>query len=94
MSKRIYPLVAALLLFGLLLVACGGEVQQAVEEIAPTVEAAVEEVAPTVEAALEEAQEEAPAEEEAAPVEEEAPAEEEAAPAEEEGMELASELSV
>jgi rhamnose transport system substrate-binding protein len=37
-----------------LLAACGGQVQQAVEEAAPTVQAAVEEVAPTVEAAVEE----------------------------------------
>jgi len=66
MSKK-YPLFAVFILLGLLLVACGGEVQQAVqeaaptlqaaaEELAPTVEAAVEEMAPTVEAAVEEAQ--------------------------------------
>ena len=49
------------------LVACGGEVQEAVQEVAPTVAAAVEEAAPTIEAAVEEAVEEAaeePAEEE------------------------------
>jgi polar amino acid transport system substrate-binding protein len=52
-----------LFVFGLLLVACGGEAQQAIQEVAPTLEAAAEELAPTVEAALEEAQkeEEAPA---------------------------------
>ena len=63
MIKRTLPFVAALLVLGLLLVACGGEAQQAVQEVAPTVEAAVEELAPTVEAAVEEAQgeEEAPA---------------------------------
>ncbi len=44
-----------LIVLGLLLVACGGEAQQAVEEAAPTIAAAVEEVAPTVEAAVEEA---------------------------------------
>jgi polar amino acid transport system substrate-binding protein len=54
MKRRILPFVAALMILGLLLVACGGDVQQAVEEVAPTVEAAVEEVAPTVEAAVEE----------------------------------------
>jgi len=47
-------LFTVLLVLGLLLVACGGEVQQAVEEAAPTVAAAVEEAAPTVEAAVEE----------------------------------------
>ena len=54
MIKRTLPFVAALLVLGLLLVACGGDVQQAVEDVAPTVEAAMEEVAPTVEAAVEE----------------------------------------
>jgi polar amino acid transport system substrate-binding protein len=53
MSKK-YPLIVLLLLLGLLMVACGGEVQQAVQEAAPTLEAAVEEMAPTVEAAVEE----------------------------------------
>ncbi|MEZ4519436.1 MAG: hypothetical protein R3C44_22280 [Chloroflexota bacterium] len=65
------------------LAACGGQAQQAVQEVAPTVAAAVEEVAPTVEAAaVEEAATEAAVEE--APTEEvlrggpteEAPAEE------------------
>ena len=55
------------LLFAILvsvaLVACGGQVQEAAQELAPTVAAAVEEVAPTVEAAVEEAVAEEPAEE-------------------------------
>ncbi len=49
-----YLIVFLLLLTFMLLVACQGEVQQAVEEVAPTVQAAVEEVAPTIEAAVEE----------------------------------------
>jgi len=40
-----------LLILGLVLVACGGEVQDAVEEIAPTIAAKATEVAPTLEAA-------------------------------------------
>ena len=40
--RRTVPIVAALL-FGLLLVACGGEAQQAIQEVAPTLEAAAEE---------------------------------------------------
>ena len=52
MKKTI--LFTFLLVLGLLLVACGGEIQQAVEEAAPTVAAAVEEAAPTVQAAVEE----------------------------------------
>ncbi len=43
-----------LMLITLLLAACGGEVQQAVEEAAPTVAAVIEEAAPTIEAAVEE----------------------------------------
>jgi multiple sugar transport system substrate-binding protein len=67
-SKNAKLFVLFVLLFSLLLAACGGsptdveqaveeaveQVQEAVEEIAPTVEAAVEEIAPTVEAAVEE----------------------------------------
>ncbi len=49
-----YRIVFLLLLTFTLLVACGGEVQQAVEEAAPTIQAAVEEAAPTIEAAVEE----------------------------------------
>jgi multiple sugar transport system substrate-binding protein len=68
-------LIVLLLVFGMVLVACGGG----------AAEPAAEEAAPVEEAPAEEA---APAEEEAAPAEEEAaPAEEEAAPAEEETME-------
>ena len=75
--KRLMLLVVLAALMGLL-VACGGAVEQAAqdiaptlqaaaEELAPTVEAAVEEVAPTVEAAVEEAvATEVPAAEEAA----------------------------
>jgi ABC-type transport system substrate-binding protein len=51
-GKRILFLFVVVLL--LALAACGGQVQQAVEEAAPTVEAAVQEAAPTVEAAVEE----------------------------------------
>ncbi len=75
--KRMMLLVVLAALMGLL-VACGGAVEQAAqdiaptlqaaaEDLAPTVEAAVEEVAPTVEAAVEEAvATEVPAAEEAA----------------------------
>ncbi|MFL7839497.1 MAG: rhamnose ABC transporter substrate-binding protein [Candidatus Promineifilaceae bacterium] len=45
-------LVLGTLILGL--AACGGQAQQAVQEVAPTVEAAVQEAAPTVEAAVEE----------------------------------------
>ncbi len=65
MKSRWFVILAVLLTLGL--VACGGEVQEAVQEVAPTVAAAVEEAAPTIEAAVEEAVEEAaeePAEEE------------------------------
>ena len=58
MRKNLFLVVIMLLLTGLVLSACGGQVQQAVEEAAPTVAAAVEEAAPTVEAAVEEAVEE------------------------------------
>jgi peptide/nickel transport system substrate-binding protein len=51
-GKRILFLFVVVLM--LALAACGGQVQQAVEEAAPTVEAAVQEAAPTVEAAVEE----------------------------------------
>ncbi|MFN2297017.1 MAG: substrate-binding domain-containing protein, partial [Candidatus Promineifilaceae bacterium] len=57
-NLRIWQLVlfSLLLVFSLILAACGnGQVQEAVQEIAPTVEAAVEEAAPTVEAAVEDA---------------------------------------
>ena len=63
MKNRWFLLMAVLLTLGLLLVACGGQVQEAAQELAPTVAAAVEEVAPTVEAAVEEAVAEEPAEE-------------------------------
>lgn len=82
-------LLTVLALFAMLLAACGGEVQQAVQEAAPTVQAAVEEVAPTVEAAIEEAAEEVATE--AAPAEE-APAEE--APAEEAPAEATGDKTV
>ncbi len=59
MNRGKLSLIAFVFLFSLLLVACGGEAQQAIQEVAPTVEAAVEELAPTVEAAVEEAVEEA-----------------------------------
>ncbi len=53
-------LVLALMLIGaLVLVACGGAAQEAVQEAAPTIAAAVEEALPTVEAAVEEAMPEA-----------------------------------
>ncbi|MFN2107968.1 MAG: hypothetical protein ACK2U5_21715, partial [Candidatus Promineifilaceae bacterium] len=55
MKNRWFILLALLLTLGVVLAACQGQVQQAVEEVAPTVEAAVEEAAPTVEAAVEEA---------------------------------------
>ena len=45
MKKNLFLFVLMLLLAGLVLSACGGEVQQAVEEVAPTVAAAVEEKA-------------------------------------------------
>ncbi len=63
MIRRVLPLITVAALLGLLLAACGGELQQTVEEIAPTIEAAAEELAPTVEAAVQETQsgEEAPA---------------------------------
>jgi polar amino acid transport system substrate-binding protein len=54
MSRRTVPLFFVVLIVGLLLAACGGQVQQAVEEVAPTVQAAAEEIAPTIEAAAEE----------------------------------------
>jgi len=63
MKKRWFIGLAALLVLGLMLVACQGQVQQAVEEAAPTVQAAVEEAAPTVEAAVEAAATEVMAEE-------------------------------
>jgi ribose transport system substrate-binding protein len=104
MPKKILWIVLSLFALSVILAACGGQVQQAVEEVAPTVEAAVEEAAPTVEAALEEAQQEAeaPAEEEAeAPAEEEVeeaveePAPEEAEePAQEATEEVAEETTV
>ena len=53
-SSKVLAL-AFLLIGALVLVACGGQVQEAVQEAAPTIAAAVEEVAPTVEAAVEEA---------------------------------------
>jgi multiple sugar transport system substrate-binding protein len=70
-----------LALFALALTACGGEVQQAVQEAAPTIQAAAQELAPTVQAAVEEVAPTvaAAATEMAAPAEE-APAED--APAE------------
>jgi alpha-glucoside transport system substrate-binding protein len=77
--KRLMLLVMLMALTALM-VACGGAVEEAVQEAAPTLEAAVEEVAPTVEAAVEEAAPtEEPAVEEVAPTEEPAPVEEPAA---------------
>ncbi len=79
--KKIAIVSMMLMLSIVALAACGGQVQEAaenvaptaaaaveeaVQEVAPTVEAAVEEVAPTVEAAVEEVVEEATAEEEMA----------------------------
>jgi peptide/nickel transport system substrate-binding protein len=55
MNKRWFILLAVVMTLSLVLVACQGQVQEAVQEAAPTIEAAVEEVAPTVEAAVEEA---------------------------------------
>ncbi|MFN2138257.1 MAG: substrate-binding periplasmic protein [Candidatus Promineifilaceae bacterium] len=54
MMRRTIPIMLAIVLFGLLLVACGGQAQQAIQEVAPTLEAAAQEVAPTVQAAAEE----------------------------------------
>ena len=54
MFRKILPIVTALMLLGLLLAACGGEAQQALQEAAPTIEAAAQEVAPTIQAAAEE----------------------------------------
>lgn len=55
MKRTRYRGLLLLLLLALVLAACGGEaaeqVQQAVEEVAPTLEAAASEVAPTLEAA-------------------------------------------
>jgi alpha-glucoside transport system substrate-binding protein len=48
-------LVVGILLLGLALAACGGQVQQAAEQAAPTIQAAVEEIAPTAQAAVEDA---------------------------------------
>ncbi len=59
MRKVILTLVL-LVVVALALAACGGQVQEAAQQVAPTIAAAVEEVAPTVAAAVEEA---APAEE-------------------------------
>ena len=56
--NKLFLLVIALMLGAMVLSACGGQAQEAVQEVAPTVAAAVEEVAPTVEAAVEEAMEE------------------------------------
>lgn len=60
LDKRVLFSVAAILLV-VVLAACGGQAQQAVEEVAPTaaaaVEEAVEEIEPTVEAAVEEVEE-------------------------------------
>jgi phosphate transport system substrate-binding protein len=47
-------LLVLLVLVALFTVACGGQAQQAVEEVAPTLQAAAEELAPTVQAAVEE----------------------------------------
>ncbi|MFN2123399.1 MAG: transporter substrate-binding domain-containing protein [Candidatus Promineifilaceae bacterium] len=52
--RKIFPFVTALMLLGLLLTACSGEAQQALQEAAPTIEAAAQEVAPTIQAAAEE----------------------------------------
>jgi basic membrane protein A len=54
-NKRIGILLLSLLVLALALAACGGQVQQAAQEVAPTVAAAAQEVAPTVAAAVEEA---------------------------------------
>jgi len=60
MNKKWYLLVVMMIFAAVALAACGGttptaeDVQEAIEEVAPTVQAAVEEVAPTVEAAVEE----------------------------------------
>ncbi len=63
-------LMAVLLIVALALAACGGQVQEAVQEVAPTVQAAVEEQVEAVEqpteapaAPTEEVMEEAPADE-------------------------------
>ena len=52
--KKYLTIFVVLLTCTLVLAACGGQVQEAVEEAAPTIEAAVEEAAPTIEAAVEE----------------------------------------
>jgi len=54
MPKKMLWIVLSLFALSVILVACGGQAQQAVQEVAPTVEAAVQEVAPTVEAAVQE----------------------------------------
>ncbi|MFN2180622.1 MAG: substrate-binding domain-containing protein, partial [Candidatus Promineifilaceae bacterium] len=76
MMKKSIVILFVLGTLVLALAACGGQVQQAVEEAAPTVQAAVEEAAPTVQAAVEEA---ATAVEEAAEDTAAEPAEEEMA---------------
>ncbi len=65
-NPKFYLLVVVMMLGAMALAACGGQVQEAAESVAPTaaaaVEEAVQEVAPTVEAAVEEAMEEPMAE--------------------------------
>jgi polar amino acid transport system substrate-binding protein len=51
MQQRRFIGLFALLVLALVLVACGGEAQEVIEEVAPTLEAAATELAPTIEAA-------------------------------------------
>ena len=69
--RKLLIFLLLILLASVALVACGGQVQEAVEEVAPTIEAAVEEAAPTIEAAVEEAVEETAEELAEEPAEEE-----------------------
>ena len=61
MRKKNFILYTLLILLALLIASCGGdvseEIQEAVEEVAPTLEAAATEVAPTIEAAATEVSE-------------------------------------
>ncbi|MFL7840015.1 MAG: ABC transporter substrate-binding protein [Candidatus Promineifilaceae bacterium] len=79
MPQKILFIVLSLIALAVILVACGGQAQQAVQEVAPTVEAAVQEVAPTVEAAVQEVAPTVEAAVEETQTEVEAPTEEAAA---------------
>ncbi len=58
MKQTKIVVLVSLLVLVMFLVACGGQVQEAIEEAAPTIQAAATEVAPTIEAAATEVAEE------------------------------------